>query len=347
MLDLAQGTRLDPRMMQTSKPMRPAARIRHTLRNLLRPAAALMLAALVLPLPASAQSSRAQLAEVAEALRKYTDIRTAKAEGWKAFGGDEPLMGQHFYPPNGPDYVAGDKLDFSRPNNLMYTEIDGRMVLTGAAFVVRLGPDDPLPDGFAGRADRWHVHDFQKAIDAATEDRPVLGGIANWWLDRTYYSKGDNRARLAMVHAWVTMPNPDGPFADFNRLLAYRKLGLPDSWASGASIESARGLVLAQEGGCERRLEGDFWIANIKGQQKRRILTGCEQVAAKIRADLPGTKARVNARAAEGHAVFERFLAKELTADQKRRIAAMAEHGDHGNHADHAGHGQAGAHAHH
>ena len=49
------------------------------------------------------------------------------------------------------------------------------------------------------------------------------------WLNNKCPSKGDNRRRLAMAHVWVTMPNPDSVFADFNRTLPYVKLGLPDS----------------------------------------------------------------------------------------------------------------------
>lgn len=91
-------------------------------------------------------------------------------------------------------------MDFRRPNNLMYTDIGGEKRSTGVAYVVRIGDGESVPEGFVGHSDRWHVDDFVRAIEAATEERPLLGWIANWWLDRNYRSKGDNRGRLAMVH---------------------------------------------------------------------------------------------------------------------------------------------------
>jgi hypothetical protein len=270
-----------------------------------------------------------QLAEVGNAIRKYDDIAVAKREGWKPFGGDEPLMGQHWYDPNGPDYVHGDAIDFTRPSNLMYTRIGDRQVLTGVAFVVRIGPGEPLPAGFAGDDDLWHVHDVEAAVGAATEDRPVLGWIANWWLDANYRSKGDDRARLAMVHAWVTLPNPDGVFAHYNRLVPYLQAGVPPSFADGGSEAAARGLALVPENGCENAVGGRLWIANATREQKRRLMITCESAASSLRSALPSDKDQVNAAAERAWTQFQQVYVAELTDDQKRRIAALTEHGSH------------------
>ena len=35
----------------------------------------------------------------------------------------------------------------------MYANINGRMTLTGVAFVVRIGADESVPSGFAGPKD--------------------------------------------------------------------------------------------------------------------------------------------------------------------------------------------------
>ncbi|PRY95651.1 hypothetical protein BCF33_1273 [Hasllibacter halocynthiae] len=278
----------------------------------------------------------AELAQVRAVLDRYADISVARADGWRPFGGDEPLMGQHWYRDGGPDYAGSDaRLDFAQPSNLMYTEIGGRQVLTGAAFVVRLRHGEALPAGFTGGGDRWHVHDFEGAFEAATEDRPFLRGLGNWWLDREYRNAGDDRGRLAMVHAWAgPIPNPDGPFASHNRLLPYLELGLPAEWANGAGMAAARGLVLATPDGCERTLEGPVWIANIPGGQERALLAGCAQAADHVRAALAtGDRAAVDAAARGAWQSWEGFLDAQLTPDQKRRIAAMSEHGmDHGAH---------------
>ncbi len=277
----------------------------------------------------------AQLDELRDAVSGYRDFSVAEREGWKSFGGDEPLMGKHYYNEGAPDYVAGDALDFSRPNNLMYTEIDGRNVLTGVAFVVRLGEGEPVPEGFAGDMDRWHVHDFFEAINAATQERPILGFIANWWLDQNYRNKGDDRGRLAMVHAWVTMDNPDGIFVDFNRTVPYRKLGLPDSYWQGASENAARGLNLATRSGREA-IDGTLWIATVDKDQERALKSACEDAAEPVRTAISrGGKAQINAAGERAWAEFDAVWERVLTPAQKARVAAMSEHGSDGHGGDH------------
>ncbi|MGB3166321.1 MAG: hypothetical protein WBA68_06030 [Alteraurantiacibacter sp.] len=283
-------------------------------------------------------SQSAQVAEVREAVQRYRDFRVAEREGWRPFGDDEPLMGKHYYNEAAPDYVHGDPIDFSRPNNLMYTEIGGEMVLTGVAFVVRLGDGEPVPEGFAGQADRWHVHNFVRTIEAATEERPVIRWIANRWLDANYRNRGDTRGRLAMTHAWVTLDNPDGLFSGYNRTLPYLKLGLPKSYWQGASVEAARGLNLATVGGCEA-LNGTLWIADADGDQKRRIDEACEAGAANVRGALGQGKAAVNRAGMRAWMDYDRTWQETLAPVQRARIAEMSEHGSdgHGEHDDHGG----------
>jgi len=284
-------------------------------------------------LPARTQ---AQVDEVARAVERYRDFAVAKRDGWRLFGGDEPLMGEHYYAANGPDYVAGQPIDLSRPSNLMYTEIDGKKVLTGVAFIVRLDDDDPLPDGFYGTADRWHVHDFPKAISAALEERPVLNWLAESWLNSTYRNKGDNRGRLAMAHVWVTLPNPDGMFADFNRTLPYLKLGLPASWAQGSSEAAARGLHLATARGCADTVDGALWIATAKPAQARAVRKACAASAASVKAALRSADAKnINAVAERGWNAYQQVWKSTLTAEQRARVDAMVEHGNHGDHSKH------------
>lgn len=313
-----------------------------TVLSLLLAAAAAPLAAHdgVLHDPALPAATKTQIHAAADAVRRYQDIAVAKRDGWKPFGGDEPLMGQHWVREKGPDYVSSTpRIDFAQPSNLMYAEIGGRMVLTGVAFTVRLGPGEALPDGFAGSADKWHVHDFEAAIAAATETRPVLRWLANSWIDRNYRQKGDNRGRVAMVHAWVTLPNPDGIFADHNRTLPYLKLGLPTAWAEGASLQAARGLNLATSKGCADQLDGAIWIADTGPVKARQLRQACAQAAAHVREGLAARdKQRVNAMGEHGWAMFETARDRLLSPAQKARIAALTEHGPHGESGSHAHH---------
>ena len=277
-----------------------------------------------------------QLNEVRRGIERYRDIEIAKREGWKPFGGDEPLMGQHWSPPEklDLDYQGPDaELDFARPNNLMYTEIDGQMVLTGAAFVVRLGPGEPVPEGFDGTSDNWHVHDFKAAWDAATEERPLLGWIGNWWLDNNWMVDGpEGRARGAMLHVWAALPNPDGPFADHNRVIPLLKLGIDPEYAQSLSLDAARGLDLATRNGCENAYGGKLWIADADRRDKRAILSICEEQAAALRKALKGHESHpehVYGEAADAYRAVEAAVAERLTDRQRRRIAMMTEHGNH------------------
>jgi hypothetical protein len=277
-------------------------------------------------LPAATQ---AQIHEVAAAVARYRDFRVAEREGWKKFGGDEPLMGEHWHSDRGPDYVSGDRIDFSRPSNLMYTDIGGKKVLTGVAFIVRLADGEPVPEGFAGTADHWHVHDFLRAVDAALVDRPVLKWVANWWLDANFRNKGDNRGRLAMAHAWVTLPNPDGVFADQNRTIPYLKLGLPIVYADGASLAAAQGLNLATSNGCRELIDGRLWIANVQGRTADHLRQRCAAEADIVRGAITAPPARLNAVAEAAWRRFDTEFAASLTPDQRARVAALAEHGGH------------------
>ena len=217
-------------------------------------------------------------------------------------------------------------------------------MLTGVAYTVRLGTGEPVPAGFDGPNDKWHVHDFEAALAAALQDRPLLRWLANGWIDRNYRRKGDNRGRIAMVHAWVTLPNPDGVFADYNRTLPYLKLGLPIAYAEGASVAAAKGLNLATAKGCADGIDGALWIANAPGKTTRRIKAACAAAAAHVREGLAGgDKARINAMGEHGWRMFDAAWTSELTRGQRDRIAKMNEHGgehddEHDGREDHAKH---------
>ena len=289
--------------------------------------------------------AQAQLRTVEQAVARYRDFEVAKREGWKKFGGDSPLMGEHWHLPaerGGLDYVSGQPIDFRRPSNLMYTWIGGKRVLTGVSFNVRIAPGEPVPEGFAGSADEWHVHDFPKAVAAALQDRPFLRWVANSFGPPHFVGKGDGRGRLAMVHVWTgPIPNPDGPFAHRNRAIPYAKLGLPLSFAQSGSEAAARGLMLATDKGCEETIDGALWIANAPGKVKSRLHSACRAAADHVRLGLKsGRKAEVNAMAEHGWAMFDAEWNRLLTPQQRARIAAITEHGP-------AHEGSNGGHQHH
>jgi len=268
-----------------------------------------------------------QLELVRRAAGQWRDFERAQSAGWKAFGGEGPLTGQYYYHPDGPDYVSGDTLDFSRPNSLIYAAIDGQRILVGVAFAVRIAAGDAVPPGFAGPQDIWHVHDFLGAIDAVTADRPFRRPVANRWLQDVFVSRGDARYRLAMVHVWTRFDNPDGVFAGHDRSLPYRQLGLPVTWSDGVSLETARGVAIATQGGCDNTLGGHAWIANLSREQMRLLGTGCRRSAGRVRAAATRGKAVLNRAARIAWLEYQAAYHMVLTPDQKGRIAAMIEHG--------------------
>lgn len=99
---------------------------------------------------------RAQLEEVRTVTARCRDHLQAKTEGYRRFGTEGPLMGEHWYRRE----LAGQPLDLSRPSTLQYAMIDGQRVLVGVAYTLYQRPGEPLPEGFAGDIDRWHNHDI-------------------------------------------------------------------------------------------------------------------------------------------------------------------------------------------
>ncbi|MEM7641045.1 MAG: hypothetical protein AAF366_00790 [Pseudomonadota bacterium] len=286
----------------------------------------LLLAALLVLAPMAGHAQRAQIDAARAAIAGYQDIERARGDGWRRFGAPAALMGQHYYHPARADYVAGQALNPARASNLLYAPIGGRDVLVSVAFNYRLSDRDPLPQGFPGGRDVWHVHDVGRFAAAVTADRPLLRWAADRFLT-PQFAGGDGlpRDRLAMVHLW-TIPNPDGPFASHNRALAYLQLGLPAAWADGAGKQAALGLALATQDGCAIEIDTDAWIANLPRRTTRQLHRVCRQAAAHVRARL-GSKAQANAAGEAAWRAYAEFRDATLTPAQKLRIASIVEDG--------------------
>ena len=154
-----------------------------------------------------------QLDAVRKATERYRDHQNAVADGYKLFGSDGPLMGEHWYR---PDLVRRHPLDLEHPATLQYVNINGKRELIGVAFGVYQRPGEPLPEGFSGNQDHWHVHDVTKLARTLTADRPLLRRAVERRIADGEMGAGDNRSQLVMVHAWVWSDNPDGMFAGKN-----------------------------------------------------------------------------------------------------------------------------------
>ncbi len=266
----------------------------------------------------------AQLEQVRHHTARYRDHRTAVLEGFRRFGDEAPLVGEHWYH---PDRVRRP-LDLERPSTLLYARIRGRMELVGVAFTVYRRPGDPMPEGFAGDLDHWHVHDMEKIARTLAEGRPVLQRIVDERIRRGRFGGGDGRTLLTMTHAWVWLPNPDGVFAHYNRALPYLKAGLPASYAQGGSLDAAWGVALLMNA-CAHDLKRLRVTARIDAGQMRALREACAAARAQVWESLkaqagPGI---LNVTAERAWRMYTRVRDRILTEDQKSRLRVWVEPG--------------------
>jgi hypothetical protein len=170
----------------------------------------------------------------ARASQKYADRAVAIREGFRRIGPDFPGMGEHWVQPG---RLVSGRFVADAPPILTYAVIDGRPVLTGIAYALPLAPGESPPTFPA--AEYWHDH-----AGSVDEESLLIAPLA---AARAHTHGAPKHApRLAMLHAWLWSPNPDGIFAQDNWALPYVRLGL----ATPASIDrdAARALSMLSNG---------------------------------------------------------------------------------------------------
>jgi hypothetical protein len=265
---------------------------------------------------ASPASVDAEVERVREATARYRDIDVARREGYRLFGMEGPLMGEHWYLPD----AVRRPLDMARPSTLQYATIGGQKVLVGVAYTYYRRPDEPLPEGFAGAGDVWHTHDVTRLARAATAERPLLRAIVNQRIRRGRVGAGDGRVLLTMVHAWVWSENPDGMFAQSHRGLPYLRAGLPASHASGASEAAAMGVSLLAPEGCADEARRTDKLAGLSRAQSRDVRRACDRQAEAVRASSTAPAATLNAAAERAWTVYLAERARILRPEQAARM---------------------------
>lgn len=145
---------------------------------------------------------------VREGTARFADRNAAVRAGYRAVGGDFPAMGRHWVHPG--VILRGD-VDPRSPAILSYAEIGGSPVLVGVAFAVSLAPGEQ-PPLVAGKRRAWHEHN---------------GSIAEESIVREHnHSISEASTRLAILHVWSGIENPDGVFATDNWALPFARAGL-------------------------------------------------------------------------------------------------------------------------
>src|SRR5690349_1712175 len=145
-------------------------------------------------------TAQRQIHEVEQATSKLASTDSASANGFGPVFGWIPTMGTHWV--SGQRMLSGKAFTLATPSQLMFSRVNGKNTLVGAAFayLTAIG-DTERPVVFDGNPP-WHEH-------------PDLAPPGT---------------TLVMLHVWF-VPSPDGPFAGHNPYLPFWALGLttPDS----------------------------------------------------------------------------------------------------------------------
>ena len=156
-------------------------------------------------------AAQREVDRVAKALLPLAAANAAQSAGFQPVLGWIPTMGVHWV--NQERMLGGSRFDMVAPSQLMFSKIDGRDSLVGAAYsYVAPVADTARPATFDGNPS-WHEH-----ADLAP------AGMS-----------------LVMLHVWF-VPSPDGPFAGTNPNLPFWALGLsaPDPERMRDSAFNAR-----------------------------------------------------------------------------------------------------------
>ena len=224
--------------------------------------------------PGEAVSDSLFIASARAGSVRYRDLDSAIADGFRLVGGDFPGMGEHWV--HAGRLMAG-VVDPSRPAILSYATIHGRPALVGVAYALPLGAGDPLP---SAPRNAWHAH--SGSVDEAS------------FLPRHAGHGADNPgARIAVLHAWAWLDNPDGPFATDNPALPFARAGLAPASASAPAL---RALALAY-GGVPYYAAAATRTSEPGDTSSRSVMRLLEAAAARARAavaaqpaDLPDTE---------------------------------------------------------
>lgn len=156
----------------------------------------------------------------------YRDVEVARAAGYRPVGPDFPGMGRHWVH---PALILRDTLDPAAPPILEYAEIAGRPTLVGVAYAKLVRNDTP-PRGLPVPSAAWHFHQGTVEEESFLRSHAGLGHLMPG-------------PRIAVLHAWIWLENPDGLLATDNWALPYARLGL--RLPPGASPDAARAVGLA------------------------------------------------------------------------------------------------------
>jgi len=172
------------------------------------------------------------LAAARRGTARFQTPDSARAAGYRPVGPDFPGMGRHWVHPS---LILRDTLDAAAPPVLEYAEIAGRLTLVGVAYAVLVRDGGQPPQGPAP-AESWHFH------QGTVEEESFLRSHAG------LHEHTGEGPKIAVLHAWIWLDNPDGVLATDNWALPYARVGVPIR--PHGSRSAARALAFgADEGG--------------------------------------------------------------------------------------------------
>ena len=216
---------------------------------------------LVLALLATVQASGdAALATFVARARAGTEAlrspEAARLAGYHPVGPDFPGMGRHWIHTS---LILRPTPDPAQPPVLEYAELNGTPTLVGVAYAVLVN-GDTAPASLPVPVEAWHFH--QGTVDEESFLRSHAGA--------GHAMPGPPGPRLAVVHAWIWLDNPDGLLATDNWALPYARLGL--GVPPNGSRAAARALALAAGDGGRMYLEALIHAVGQPSEDEMRAL---------------------------------------------------------------------------
>ncbi len=168
---------------------------------------------------------------------RFRQPDSARSAGYRPIGPDFPGMGQHWVHPS---LILRDSLDAAEPTVLEYAEVGGRLTLVGVAYAVLVKDGAAPPTSLPVPPGAWHFH------QGTVEEESFIRSHAGFG----HHMPGP---KIAVLHAWIWLDNPDGLLATDNWALPYARLGYqPPARPSHAA---ARAMALAAGDGGRIYLE--------------------------------------------------------------------------------------------
>jgi hypothetical protein len=201
------------------------------------------------------------------ATARYRDIATARADGFRRLGSELPSLGEHWVH-NGR--ALADTLDPAAPPILVYVRIDGRPTLAGVAYTRFLAAGEAYPAFPFGVAHAWHDH------NGGVDDEVLPLGH----LSAAPLTSNGARLRIAVMHAWIWMPNPSGVWTSDNWHLPYARAGLSPELGRGGA--DARAMSLASDAGAYY-LRAVLAVGALEPDERERVERIVSSYAARVR----------------------------------------------------------------